>query len=155
MIFGNNFLKALAVFFLFGLLSSCDRPSMEDQGKGLIEVTIEYNEAGDPRHPDTGPFIFTPYTVDVERRAKNVPIRLKIISGGFTFSGDVSEAFTVSPIDWNILPQNVGPDGTTIMIIDKNRVEKEYKYGVVIIREIDGERFVIDPRIKNGGGAVY
>lgn len=155
MILANKFFRALLIFPVFGLLATCDRPAMEDQGKGVIEVTIEYNEAGDPRHPDTGPFIFTPYTVDIERGAKNVPIRLKIISKGFSFPADISEGFTVSPVDWNILPQNVGPDDTTIMIIDKNRVEQEYKYGVVIIKQSDGERFVIDPRIKNGGGAVY
>lgn len=144
----KTFILAIGVAFLASI-------SWAQDNSGARVITITYDPAGDPEHPDTGPFIFDPYLLEVERGANQVPIRLQIVSEGFVFADDVRKAFWVVPDDGNITVRSIGEGNKTLMLRDSNRIAQEYKYGVVIVDENTGQEYVIDPRIKNGGGGNF
>ncbi len=148
-IFNSKTLKPLLCILSLGLLAAL-APAL-GQGSAERTVTITYDANGDPVHPDTGPFIFSPYELVVERGASQVPINLVIVSEGFSFPDDTGQAVNFDPDDGNFKVLGLGPNNQRLMLMDFNRVEMTYKYGVVIIQNESGQEFAIDPRIKNGG----
>lgn len=147
-LFAGVFITALAVGFLVyvGPVSS--------QGSEERTITVTYDPNGDPSHPDTGPFIFDPYELVIEHGASNVPIRLEIVSEGYSFPGDAAKAITIHPDDGNFRIQGIGANNTRIMIMDFNREDRIYKYDVMIVNNQTRQVYLIDPRIKNGGGGT-
>jgi len=95
-----------------------------------------------------------PYDLYIPARASHVPIRFQIHSDEFEFMSEEGHGFSINDDTGEFKVQGIGGKNKSLLVIDKNRIEREYYYTITVHNPQTGATLLIDPRILNGGGGI-
>jgi len=99
------------------------------------------------------------YTVDpsdlyIPARASHVPIRFTLNSDDYEFMTSEGHGFSIDDDTGEFMVRGLGGKNKSLLVMDKNRIARDYYYTITVVNPDTGATLLIDPRIINGGGGI-